>query len=106
MIKITTLIPIIENNGEKVPNEFFTWFEDQLLEIAGAFSNRPPVDGAWKGLDRTYRDISREYTIAVKTKKQAREIRKVVIDAGRRLQQEAMYFETVEDAKIEIIPVK
>lgn len=109
MIKIITLLPIFDNNGDKIPTEIFKWFENQILILVGSFSHKPTkgiLEGAWTHKDITYRDTSIEYIIAVKTQKQVKEIKKLVIEAGRRTNQLAMYFEVQYDAKVEILEVK
>lgn len=106
MIKIITLIPKFDNDGNKIPKEVFRWFEDKILEIAGGFSEGPTISGGWQDKGEIYRDYSKEYIIAAQTTKQVKEIKQLVIEVGRITKQKTMYFETIPQAKIEILEVK
>jgi hypothetical protein len=104
MVKIITLIPLNYNNGERIPIQEYREFEDELLRINGGFSIDGITAGSWMDNNELFRDRSRKYIIATQDEK-VEEIRQAVIRMGKRLEQRAMYFETIHEGNVEFIPI-
>ncbi|KAA0255512.1 hypothetical protein FBQ97_00015 [Acidobacteria bacterium ACD] len=65
-ITIELLVPLCDNEGTPFPDSAFASFEDLLVDLAGGFTRRGVVDGAWKAPDgAVYRDRSRLYAVQV-----------------------------------------
>lgn len=105
MVKIITLIPINYNDGQKVPIQIYREFEDELLQITGGFSIDGITAGSWLDNNELYRDRSRKYIISAK-ENEVEAVRQAVIRMGKKLQQKAMYFETIHEGTIEFIEIE
>lgn len=65
-ITIEFLVPIHDNQGTPFPDSTFALFESHLIDLAGGFTHRGFVEGAWKAPDGAiYRDRSRLYVVQV-----------------------------------------
>jgi hypothetical protein len=107
MIKVTALIPKNYNDGQRIPNKAYRFFENKLIQIAGGFSNDGATIGSWMDdNNEIYKDRSLRYIITVRTNKQIKEVKQAVIEIGKELGQKAMYIEIIRDAEIEIINIE
>ena len=93
MIKIATLIPTKYNDGTPVEPQVFKDFEKELIRIAGGYSIEGLTEGGYVEDGKIYLDISRRYIIIVKHFRTAREIRDLITQVGKKLKQQAMYYE-------------
>ena len=59
------LVPVRDNDGRLFRQEAWDALEDHLLATFGGFSMTPSIHGAWRAGDRVFRDVSRQYTVAI-----------------------------------------
>jgi hypothetical protein len=104
MVKIITLIPLTYNDGQRIPIHVYREFENEILQITGGFSIDGITAGAWMDNNELFRDRSKKYIIAAR-EDQVEEVKQVVVRMGKRLQQRAMYFETIHEGTIEFIEI-
>lgn len=93
MLKVTVLLPVRDNQGERVPREIFREFESEVTQLAGGFTEDGIVKGEWVDEDGTiYRDRSRRYIIAA-NEEHLDGLREITTRTGSRIHQRTMYFE-------------
>lgn len=105
MVKIITLIPLNYNDGQRIPIQVYREFENEILQITGGFSIDGITAGSWMDNNELYRDRSRKYIIATQEDR-VEKVRQAVIRMGKRLEQRAMYFETIHEGNVEFIPIE
>jgi hypothetical protein len=93
VIKITTLIPTTYNDGKEVSQQVFKEFEKAVMRIAGGYSLDGLTKGGYLEDEKEFEDISRRYIIIVPNLRTARQIKKLVAQVGKQLQQYSMYYE-------------
>ena len=64
MIKTVLLVPVRDNEGRPFPRSAWRALEEQLLQFGG-FSRSANVAGVWASGNRIYRDVSRQYVVAL-----------------------------------------
>jgi len=65
-LHVDVLVPLLDNQGNAFPESAFGVFERVLLDLAGGFTRRSDVEGAWRAPDGTImRDVSRSYVVTL-----------------------------------------
>jgi hypothetical protein len=59
------LVPVHDNHGRLFRQEAWDALEDRLLATFGGFSMTPGIHGAWRAGDAVFRDVSRQYAVAI-----------------------------------------
>lgn len=91
--KYVLLVPLRYNDGRAVPDDVLDAMLDQLFVLAGGYTIAGTVKGAYRMADgMRQEDESLQVWIAIE-EVEAAELRQLVATFGRRLGQEAMYFE-------------
>lgn len=92
--RLDFLVPVSDNAGELFSEANFSAFEDLLVNVAGGFTRRGDVTGAWRSPSgQLFRDRSRSYSVTVptdRTEDVASTIHRVITDQFR---QEAVLIE-------------
>jgi hypothetical protein len=93
-MKWTTLIPLKRNDGRRVSRRELREIQTSIWSRFGGASFEGPVDGHWidHADGRHYQDDSLRVCVVCENERLA-EAEALVRDIGRRLGQEAMYFE-------------
>ena len=92
--RLEFLVPIADNEGTPFLDAAFATFEDFLLDLAGGFTFRGQVDGAWRAPDgRVLRDTSRSYVISVPEARANQVATSIDHEVRRRFRQEATFLE-------------
>ena len=92
--RLEFLVPILDNEGAPFPDTAFATFEDFLLDIAGGYTFRGEVDGAWRAPDgRVFRDTSRSYVTSVSEARADEIAASIDHEVRRRFRQEATFLE-------------
>lgn len=92
MIKTMFLVPEKDNRGRRFPAAAWRELEERLLDFGG-YSEARGVRGAWTAGDRVYRDVSRQYIVALASWTDLPRWLEVVRWAKERFEQEAIYIE-------------
>lgn len=93
MIKTLFLVPERENEGRPFERGLWLELERRLLEIAGGLTSRAEVRGVWVSGDREYRDISREFSVALASWRQLPALLDQLDWVLVQFRQEALYLE-------------
>jgi hypothetical protein len=101
---VVTYIPLRRNDGKPVGNREFEGLLKVLLALTGGFTVSGPVRGVWKGKERVYDERNYRVEVACDAKT-VKDVRRWIVEVGRRLGQEAMYCEVRKD-RVEIIPIE
>lgn len=65
-MQVDVLVPVRDNDGVPFTDTDFAAFEDFLLDLAGGFTRRGDVDGAWRSpAGVVMRDRSRAYALTL-----------------------------------------
>lgn len=92
--RLEFLVPIADNDGVPFTDSAFTSLEDFLVGLAGGFTRRPDVEGAWEAPDgRIMRDRSRSYVLSVPDDVADRTATLLDTEVRRRFRQEATFLE-------------
>ena len=91
-MKITTLLPLMNNHGDVLPTERIKAILKSLAVQFSGCSTDGKVDGHSVDDGIEHSDISLRVTI-VCAKERLEEIRQRVVEIGRELEQSSMYFE-------------
>jgi hypothetical protein len=93
--RLDFLVPVSDNTGELFSEGNFAALEDLLVDVAGGFTRRGDVSGAWRSPNgELFRDHSRSYSVTVPTDRAedvASTIHRVITN---RFRQEAAMIET------------
>jgi len=93
--RLDFLVPVTDNFGEPFTEEDFAALEDLLVDVAGGFTRRGDVSGAWRSPSgELFRDHSRSYSVTVpadRVEDVASTIHRVIT---HRFRQEAALIET------------
>jgi hypothetical protein len=100
MFEVTLLIPVVDNAGVAFDAAHDHAFEAFVLGVFGGFSWRGTVAGGWMGGDQIYRDVTREFVLAVASIAQGADVAKVAAFAKTHYRQEAMYVRYLGQAEI------
>lgn len=102
-MKFITRIPTHLNDGSPVVREVVEAIEAKLVARFGGFTTEAPSHGAWADASgRVYAETA--YTVSVAcSRDDYADAKALVIEIGRMLEQEAMYFEVQYFDGIEII---
>ncbi len=92
MIKTTLVVPVADNDGSAFDRSAWRELESRLMQWGG-LTRDSDVTGGWTDGDRTYRDRSRRYVVALASWWDLSAWLAVVDWAGRRFRQEAMFVE-------------
>lgn len=93
--RLELLVPLADNSGTPFADSTFAAFEDLLVNVAGGFTRRPDVEGAWKAPDgRVIRDRSRSYVVSVPDAVADRTASILDTQVRRRFRQEATFLES------------
>lgn len=66
--RLAFLVPVADNSGQPFLDSLFADLEELLVSVAGGFTRRSDVTGAWRAPNgEIYRDTSRDYTVTVPT---------------------------------------
>lgn len=104
-MKITTRIPTHLNDGSAVAESVMQTIRERIATEFGGVSVDGPGQGVWIGDDgKSYDEPSYLVTFATDRVNYAT-ARDLVIEIGRMLDQEAMYFEVQYFDGVEIIPI-
>jgi len=91
-LNIEFLVPLADNAGTPFPDSTFALFESHLVDLAGGFTQRGFVEGAWKAPDGTiYRDRSRLYVVQVSESDASTVAATIVAEIRGRFRQLAAY---------------
>src|SRR4029079_14774467 len=88
-LKVTTLIPLKDNDGNLFDLSTWTWWNERLTSLVAGFTDLGVVTGWWRG----YADQNQVFVIIVRTMKEVDVIRQLLREARIRFRQEAMYLE-------------
>ncbi|HEY6141092.1 MAG TPA: hypothetical protein VI670_25325 [Thermoanaerobaculia bacterium] len=88
-LKVTTLIPLKDNDGNLFDLSIWTWWNERLTSLVAGFTDLGVVTGWWRG----YADQNQVFVIIVRTMKEVDVIRQLLREARIRFRQEAMYLE-------------
>lgn len=103
LVRCTLLVPRVHGDGSPVTAAEISAIEDDLFERFGGFTDAGEVVGAYRSRSGArVNDRSRSLWIAIDPAR-IPGLRRVVIDIGRRLGQESMYFE-MPDGRVELTP--
>jgi hypothetical protein len=92
MIKTMFLMPVTDNDGRPYAAAEWEALESRLLAFGG-FSLAVDVTGVWQAQGRVYRDLSRQYTVALTSWQQLPAWLEVVLWARSAFRQLAVYIE-------------
>jgi len=94
--RLELLLPLADNDGIPFPDAAFAAFEDFLVSVAGGFTRRADVEGAWRAPDgRVMRDRSRSYVVSVPVPIADRVASQIDQYVRRQFRQQAAYVESV-----------
>lgn len=93
MIKTMFLVPVRDNAGRSFPKSTWRRLDRQLMLAFGGFSAIAEVRGAWESQGRVYRDVSRQYVVALDSWNQFSAWLDVVGWVRETFHQEAIYIE-------------
>lgn len=92
--RLELLVPLSDNEGTPFPDATFAAFEDFLVRLAGGFTRRGDVEGAWRAPDgRVVRDWSRCYAVTVSEPIADRVASRIDHEVRRSFRQEATFLE-------------
>lgn len=95
-VHIDLLIPLTDNEQRPFPDGLFSVFEDLLLSVAGGYTRRGDVDGAWRSPSgQTLRDASRLYSLTLDADSAAEVVRQIDAHIRRAFRQEAAFVEVI-----------
>jgi hypothetical protein len=102
----TTFLPTKRNDRSKVSRHEMVAIHNEAVERFGGFTLGPKQEGAWldPATGKTYFDRTKPLTINC-DRSQLEEARQWVLEIGRRLDQEAMYFEVRGYDGVQILTV-
>jgi hypothetical protein len=104
-MKFITYIPKARNDGTQFDIDFLNGVIEQLWESFDGMTEEGEVRGRWTSPDGTvYRDHSIKISIACE-RERLQEAIQAVKKAGRRLRQEAMYFEVSGYDGVQILKI-
>ncbi len=66
MLKTVFLVPVRDNEGNRFDLRIWLELERRLTRFGG-FSMESGVRGVWEHQGRVYRDVSRRYTVSLKS---------------------------------------
>ena len=103
-IKCIVLIPLARNDGTPVRPAELRAILRRLLAEFGGYTVAGEVKGGWRAPSGVeYRDRNTEVWVLIE-RRQLPQLRRLVVEIGQQLGQEAMYLEVTEGV-VEIIPV-
>jgi hypothetical protein len=77
-VHVDVLVPLLDNEGVAFPESAFDAFERVLLNLAGGYTCRGTVEGAWRAPDGTVmRDVSRSYVVTLDARDAAQQIERI-----------------------------
>ena len=88
-LKVTLLIPLTDNDGQSFDLLTWDWWNDRLTALVSGFTDHGVATGWWRG----YADQNRVIVVVVKTMREVRALRRLLLEACERFRQQAMYFE-------------
>ena len=92
------LVPVCYNDGRPVEPEKFITIKKTLDRQFGGYRILAPQEGSWQGqIENTH-----EIEVAVNPRR-IPELRKLVLQIGRELEQQAMYFDAPPVPSVEIL---
>ncbi|WP_010586115.1 hypothetical protein [Schlesneria paludicola] len=91
-MKVTTLLPLMDNQGDPVPTEKIKTILKSLAVQFSGCSTDGKVDGHSVDEGIEHSDISLRVTV-VCAKERLDELRQRIVEVGRELKQSSMYFE-------------
>ncbi|MCK6682058.1 MAG: DUF3574 domain-containing protein [Thermoanaerobaculia bacterium] len=96
-VHIDLLVPFTDNEQRPFPDSLFAAFEDFLLTVAGGYTRRGDVKGAWRSPSgQIFRDASRLYSILLEADDDATKIiGQIVAHIRRAFRQQAVFVEAV-----------
>ncbi len=95
-VHIDLLVPLADNEQHLFPDSLFAAFEDFLLTVAGGFTRRGDVEGAWRSPSgQIFRDVSRLYSVTLGAGDAAGIVRQIVAHIRHAFRQEAAFVEAV-----------
>lgn len=92
VIRTLLLLPIRDNSGRLFPRRLWESLEARLLRFGG-FTQSSGVWGVWRDGDRTFRDESRKYVVALSSWTQFPAWLEIAQWARHAFSQEALYVE-------------
>ncbi len=94
--RLELLLPLADNDTVPFSDAAFTAFEDFLVQLAGGFTRRGDVEGAWRAPDgRVMRDRSRSYAVTVPEHLTDRVASSIDHYVRRQFRQQATFVETL-----------
>lgn len=101
-IKCVVLLPLVRNDRSPVTPVELKGILHEFLDEFGGYTVAGEVEGGWRSPEGIeYRDRNTQVWLAIEQRAISK-LRRMLIDIGRRLGQEAMYLE-VTGAKVDII---
>jgi len=95
-VHIDLLVPLSDNAKRPFPDSAFAAFEDFLLDVAGGFTRRGDVEGAWRSPSgETLRDASRLYSLTLGADDAAETVGQIASHIRRAFRQMAAFVEAV-----------
>ncbi len=103
-LKCIMLIPLARNDGSPVEESELRGILNRLLTEFGGYTVAGEVEGGWRSPSgHEYHDRNTQIWVVIE-ELQLSDLRKLVLDIGRQLGQEAMYLE-VSTGSVEILTV-
>jgi hypothetical protein len=94
--RLELLLPLADNDTVPFSDAAFAAFEDFLVQLAGGFTRRGDVEGAWRAPDgRVMRDRSRSYAVTVPEHLTDRVASSIDHYVRRQFRQQATFVETL-----------
>lgn len=93
MIRTLFLVPTRDNDGRRFDLDDWRALDERIGARFGGYTEPPPVRGVWRAGSRTYRDVNRQFVIALDSWEQLPEWLDLVRWARTRFRQEAVYIE-------------
>lgn len=100
MFEVVILIPVADNNGVAFTEAHDAEFEQFVVGLFGGYSWRGERPGGWIDGGKIYRDVSREFVIAVRRLAEGFRVHRVAIKAKCHYRQLAIYVSYLGQAEI------
>ncbi len=99
-VRCDLLLPIRDNGGRDFGSEDFGAFERFLVGLAGGFTRRGEVDGAWRSPDtgELMADRSKSYSVVLDAERALEQVAKIDTYIKHAFRQQASY--------VELIPIR
>src|SRR5437016_4316832 len=104
-LKCIVLIPLARNDGTAVKARELGDILNKFLETFGGYTVAGEVEGGWRSpAGKKYQERNTQVWVVIE-RHQLPALRRLVVQIGRQLGQEAMYLE-VSKGNVEILPVR